>query len=157
MCNITKKISKHQAIGYKVVIYKNGRFYSPHTGMEYKVGKIKQLNKARKNKLFPSDITDVDCRGHEPRMVGLTGIIMSMRKAMNLVNEFQFVSFMENNESTKNLPRLVVVQMKLKDIRYQASFCKAVTLLGSEITEITMLKEYRIPRVSIKGLLKYIK
>jgi hypothetical protein len=43
MCEIIKQLSKKTSIGYKVVLRKNGKLYSPYTGLEYVIGKVPEL------------------------------------------------------------------------------------------------------------------
>ena len=55
MCNITKRLNKTtRKSGYKVALLIDGKYYSPATGVEYKVGKVPkcpEYNDAKMNML----------------------------------------------------------------------------------------------------------
>ncbi len=45
MCNLKTRYRKQkQFVGYKVAVHVDGKFYSPATGIEYKIGKVEIPN-----------------------------------------------------------------------------------------------------------------
>ena len=45
MCNLEKKSKKRQVTGYKIAVKRNGKYYSPATGVEYRPGPVSQVPK----------------------------------------------------------------------------------------------------------------
>jgi hypothetical protein len=43
MCDIIGRISTKTVIGFKVVINRGGKYYSPYTGIEYKTGSVPKI------------------------------------------------------------------------------------------------------------------
>lgn len=105
MCTNIRESKKKSFIGYKVVIMKKGRYYSPAMGIEYKKGLVK-IPKRQKilNEHYRRDILK-GC--FVEGMVGRTAVFRYKRDARKVMCEMRG-SELEKNASTR------LIKMKIK-------------------------------------------
>ncbi len=75
MCKLTKKSKRKSFTGYKSVVKVGKKFYSPVTGMEYKVGPVPKIRRIGKH-VLPDyvNVLDPGAAAYNPKMVGKTGV-----------------------------------------------------------------------------------
>lgn len=98
MCLITEKFDKSETFtGYKVVIKRDGKYYSPATGIEYKPGSVPKLdaNTDRNVELIRvfsysfKNFRDLIYRAFfNPTFNGLTAVFVDESAARRLLDEF---------------------------------------------------------------------
>lgn len=126
MCTITKELKKSKVgSGYKLVIKHKGDFYSPSTGLKYKVGMT--IPNMKKN----GAMTDGEWKSpfeveyfYEPRMQGNTGVI---RKVSDLFGSYFGIS--DNFDYS-------IVKMTLGRVKYIGHLSGYDTMIGDDILEI---------------------
>ncbi len=131
MCEINKKTRKKTAIGYKAVLKIKGRYYSPSTGLEYKIGMKLPNMKVRKRK-FDDDWAnplDVDDWFYNELMQGKTGVFETIEGCKH---------------SVRNNQPYHILKMTLGGVIYNGvfgMFNKTPLYIGSEIIDIEDLNE----------------
>jgi hypothetical protein len=146
MCEIIAPFKgKKQVIGYKVALTHKGRFYSPSSGVEYKVGKI----------VPPDEHTPPPCgwcdSSHDPKnkffrkeYTGLTAVL-SREDAESILTEWLDGGIRNSPEAQLNgnrIPaRLALVKIRLGGVRSIGwHWGSQKTHLGSIIREIEEAK-----------------
>ena len=85
MCKITKKSRKKTFTGYKSVVVVRGKYYSPATGVLYKVGPVPVVKNKRVNAEGGYvDMLNPKNKFYNPRMMGKTGVFYTQTQAMQL-------------------------------------------------------------------------
>jgi len=122
MCDIDNKTSKKTAVGYKAVIKIKGKYFSPSTGLEYKIG-MKLPNMKVRKRNFDGDWANPldDWYFYKPLMQGKTGVFRTITDCKN--------SF------THNQP-YHILKMTLGGEIYNGSYSRKPIYIGSEIIDI---------------------
>lgn len=133
MCNIIRLIPEEErkkVTGYKVAVKLDGKYYSPSTGIEYKVGKVPIVNNREdfhKVSIYTSLRCPVMTVGlHDDRHRGLTQIYIKRPKK----EDVDFLVYKKG----------VLLEMEGYP-KYEASFELSDTFL---IPEILSMKEIKI-------------
>jgi hypothetical protein len=131
MCKITKHLKfPIEADGYKLVVVGENGFYSPCTGLEYKVGmKLPNMTK-------PHDMVDgmwvnplnKEHSAYEPIMKGKTGVFIEMDSIFKL--RFALNRYLQYG----------ILKMKLGNITHMGVLDMYETYIGSEILKIELVK-----------------
>jgi len=128
MCDIKEEIEETTATGYKFVIKKRGRFYSPSTGIEYKLGKMPNIRKSRPmaDGCWVDPFDKIAAIGvFEPRMKGNTAIFEEEYLCRD-------IGFRCGNSRYP----YVIIKITLSKVKYIGSFAGGKTFIGSVIESI---------------------
>jgi len=126
MCTITGTCNLKEFTGYKVALKINGKYYSPVTGMEYTLGKIKPPETIRKNYTVEgfANVLQNTNPAHERRMVGNTAVFINKKNAKN---------FRKNLRFWYNDARSVILKMTLQNIMFDGIYEFDKVRIGSTI------------------------
>ena len=129
MCTITKELETPiKASGYKFVIKKDNRYFSPCTGLEYTVGmtlpKMTEFIKENADNGWDSDILRKGSAFYEERMQGNTGIIRTLDGLLS-ANFYLDSTFL-----------YAVIKITLDNTLYKGEFLGVKTLIGNGISNI---------------------
>jgi hypothetical protein len=123
MCRIQSKSRAKQFSGYKVVVKKNGKYYSPSTGLKYEVGmKLPSMTKRHTNAHTKwKDPLAKDGRWYNELMQGKTGVFRTIASARWV---------------TKHYPELTIIKMTVGGEMYKGSLGSHLLSVGTEILEM---------------------
>ena len=108
MCEFKKEITdKTQFTGYKIAIKRNGKYYSPITGIEYKPGKVTPAKKLKKVGFNFCNVTDPRNKHHIPSYEGMTAIFKDPEK------NYLWFTFSARQNSLKPLEKGTIVILKM--------------------------------------------
>lgn len=94
--------------GYKIAVLKDGKYYSPTTGVEYKVGPVEIPDKQINSILdIVNDLLEEDSTAYSPTMVGRTCVMLNFNEAKEKYEDWKR-SFVGDGE-------LVLLEMSLKE------------------------------------------
>jgi hypothetical protein len=126
MCNITGKSKRKTVTGYKVAYDANGLFYSPFTGVPYKVGKVITtdiiLEESKHWYAIGRLLSMFD--DYEKLMIGKTAVFLTKKDAIKLQQQ---------------IDNSVILKMKLSGDLYDAEFKEMKTVAGDNIETIERL------------------
>lgn len=82
MCNLVEKVSFLEVCGYKVAVKRDDIYYSPTTGIEYKLGDV-EIPKKQINVIdtIVNDLLEEDSPAYAPNMIGRTCIFINLENA----------------------------------------------------------------------------
>jgi len=132
MCKIIGESKRKTVTGYKLAYEINDSFYSPYTGVQYRVGKVHATNKVLKeaNSIstgrFLSEFDD-----YEPQMTGKTAVFLKKedaKKELLILNDTSKYSIIVIN--------VVMLKMKISGNLLDAKFKEARTIAGDSIESI---------------------
>lgn len=142
MCKILNPFKgKNQVVGYKVALRHNGKFYSPSSGVEYKVGKID----------VPAQNTPAPCgwcsqahnpsnRHYNPKFVGLTAVV-DLLSAKSILGDYQDSADSHDSAvlaGTAFEIDLCIIKIRLGGVKYVGEFWQHKTWIGSIIREVSL-------------------
>ena len=130
MCDIVKRCGKKQATGYKVAVQVGNRFYSIHSGIQYKVGPIPVMNKIELYEKKEKSIYAVKGISWESLMVGRTGVLINKPCADVLCKTLK----------GKDSFKFVILEMTITGNMYYAQMGVWNTIIGKEIVSIKKVK-----------------
>ena len=131
MCTIIGKSKVKTATGYKVAIKTNGKYYSPYTLIEYKIGKVEKPDlKGRFKKEIPGNI-------FVEKMNGNTAIIKRKKDVLSYFKKSGDVKYFQRKYGDINF---ALLKIKLTKILYEGDFTSYPTLIGSKILSIEEVK-----------------
>jgi hypothetical protein len=147
MCTFDKKnLNDKVVVGYKLAIKdKYNHYYSPVTGMRYKVGKVKAATEygkhnVRKDLLF-NNILNKSAEGYNPNYSGMTSVFESYQNAI-IFKEYCLQDIHNCNMSALN-KNLVILQMELSGDLYNGTYGPWCIFAGSEIKSISLIKKVK--------------
>jgi hypothetical protein len=130
MCEIKEKTRLKTFTGYKVVIKKDGKYYSPSTGLEYKVG-MKLPHLQERNEIFDTwawgNPLSKDGVWYKPEMQGKTAVFKNLRPC---------VTSIACNRAFNH----VILKMTIGGEIYNGSFSYNELRIGTEIVDIKETK-----------------
>lgn len=88
MCKLIKKTRRKSFTGYKIAFKKDGKYYSPATGIEYKIGDVPHCPRLKplavKLGIFDEDLLNSRYHLYEPGMQGKTSVLKYRAQAVKL-------------------------------------------------------------------------
>lgn len=146
MCNITKeyKPGYHAQVGYKVAVQKpDGKYYSPFTGVEYKVGKVAQPDYNKDVEKIPIVCDVIGGKNnnsfYQDRYVGCTAIFINKSEAVeNMIG-------LKHRLDDRGIPiKLVMLEFKLSGIKYKGTYEFGEDIISAPVfmgTRISSMKK----------------
>lgn len=146
MCKIKTRFRKAESVtGYKIAFEKYGKFYSIYTGIEYKVGSVKDVDHNYKSNIeslenkygsdkfyFWKNVWNTYDNFYEPKMKNKTGVILSLSDAYDFIYD------------NKHITEYVILEMTISGGLYNAKFDDSKTVIGNHIDSITKLSKQEI-------------
>jgi len=132
MCTITGTCNLKEFTGYKVALKINGKYYSPVTGMEYTLGKIKPPKRIRKNFIVEGWFVNVLQKkehAHKKEMVGNTAVFINKKDAKNFRKDLKFWGLGFPGDDIN----LVILKMTLQNIVFDGMYGFDKVRIGSTI------------------------
>jgi hypothetical protein len=134
MCNIIAKSLKQNIIGYKVALKINNKFYSPVTGIEYKIGNVEIPTKYGENNikddLYMNDVLNPNDFAHDPAYAGKTAIFEVEQDGLYKLDEWK------GRLSQKLSNKLQLIRMALSGDLYTGDYGLSSVYLGTAIDSI---------------------
>lgn len=144
MCKIVDKFTDSEtATGYKVVIVdKYGKYYSPFTGIRYKIGKIPVPKIVISNNKYGFLQTQCNNKYINPNwktngiawnagMKNKTGILLNIKDAIRCCK----------NWDSPNDTKMAVLEMTISGDLYYATFADNDTVIGNTIESFKKIKQ----------------
>ena len=132
MCTVLGKLKgKKEFTGYKVVVVSSNRYYSPFSGMRYKVGVVKpQLQPGKNAYKHHCEVIVSSSMHYTSKMKGKTGVLLSKKTAIMLAKRW------EASRTTE----YAVLEMTIKGGLRDACFDDYDTVVGNEIVSMKKIK-----------------
>jgi hypothetical protein len=134
MCNLKVELNVDSISGYKIVVVKDEfhkfqKYYSPTTGIEYKVGLV-EIPKVQVNYInsISDDLLDIRSFVYKENMIGRTCVILDYKEAHNILLEWQRFT----NEKLK-----VVKFMISKELMFGNYYSQMCVVGGKYINNIS--------------------
>jgi len=130
MCTITGTCNLKEFTGYKVALKINGKYYSPVTGMEYTLGKIKPPKTIYKNYTVEgfADVLENTDPAHERRMIGNIAVFVYEKDAEHFRKHLMFWHL-----TTKPV---IILKMTLQNVIFKGEYLYRKVRIGSTIKSI---------------------
>jgi hypothetical protein len=139
MCTFRGKITDKEVVtGYKMAVVDNktGLYYSPATGIPYKVGKVPVAttygNNELREKLGFTDILNKKNPCFKKEYAGKTAVYKELHNALNF--KYNLESFIEDSGYS-----LVILEMELSGDLYNGDYQWSSVYIGSEIVSIKLI------------------
>lgn len=137
MCRLTDKINNQEYVwGYKIVLNRNGMYFSPTTGIAYEIGPVtiptKQIN------IIDHIVNDLLIEGsfaHNKDMVGRTCVFLDYKSAKDIYEQWRYCSRLYNEHGTS----LKIVRMALYSELMFGDYSNNILVVGG--THIYAIKE----------------
>jgi hypothetical protein len=133
MCDLLERYNKPTFTGYKAALKINGKFRSPATYIEYKVGPVPKYQNLQR---FTSSYF-INIHPHSffnPTFNGYTGVFTSRYDAVSLL-----LSIYEKDRDNYQYDNFVLLKMKLGGILYNGWYVSGPIIAGTEILDIRQL------------------
>lgn len=142
MCEITQRLNDNEIpekTGYKVAIKLEDKYFSPATGVEYKVGLVEVGDRFKhfiKHQIYRSDILIPSSSAYKEEYVGQTAVFDDLARATALK-----IKFAEYNEyyAPSLVQHIVILKMTLSNIKFKGTYNDSSVWMGSVIKEIEEL------------------
>lgn len=135
MCNF-HKMTRHQKVtGFKVAIVSNQNFYSPATGIKYKIGPVTvpclrafYTPPIHKHPYF-CDVLSVESPAHIKGYKGYTAVFRHFYHAYNLYTRMI-------SRSLEDDPKLVILKMTVSEEIWKGDYAYCEVYLGKNIVSL---------------------
>jgi hypothetical protein len=140
MCTFNKELENINSVtGYKcVIVDKYNHYYSPVTGMRYKIGKIGKIKgygaHSEKSTLAFCDILNPNSHCYNPLYKGRTAIFKNYDDAKSYL---KYLNWYNKSHRIK----FAIIEMELSGNLYIGEYYDSVIFAGSEIKSIKKVKE----------------
>ena len=127
MCKIKEKADLKEFTGYKVALKVDGKYYSPATGIEYKLGPVTVATEKGKyiDCCFEDNLLNPESRIFNNAMHGNTALFEDKQGALRLM-------------SVMNRDFLIVIlKMTLSDLTYYGEYLGYRVILGKNIVQLS--------------------
>ena len=126
MCKLTKKLTSESYKGYKIAIKKGDKYFSPATGVEYRVGRVRKATTSLAIALFSflcqeREILRKSGRFYDKNMIGRTGVFRKKTDAEELIRNWRLGS---------PCSVLVILRMKVGGELYGGSFAMTCPIVA---------------------------
>jgi hypothetical protein len=149
MCEIYERFREEEAVtGYKVAVQYDGKYYSPATGIEYKVGPveipIESSYRSEMSVSYFTNVADPASASHISDYKGFTAIFEDYHEAIGLCVRIRrtqntFNALRSFNESK----HILVLKMTLSNDLHYGKYCLQRVLLGKHIDAMMKTAEER--------------
>lgn len=137
MCRLTDKINnQNYVLGYKIVLNRNGMYFSPTTGIVYDIGPVhipkKQIN------IIDHIVNDLLVEGsfaYNKNMVGRTCVFLDYKRAEDVYEEWRYSSKLYDEHGAS----LKIVRMSLYGELMFGDYSNNILVVGG--THIYSIKE----------------
>jgi hypothetical protein len=134
MCVIEERVRFKTVKGYKVAVKHNGKYYSPATGIQYKVGPVKiPTRKGKRATSYFNEILKPTSDSHISRYAGFTAIFTDLFDASRLR-----VNMQEHFEDDELSNSIIVLEMILSDGLHHGRYRHGRVYLGKHIDALEL-------------------
>lgn len=130
MCQLSDTpLKRKQFTGYKVAVKKNGKYYSPAMGFEYKVGKVPKIRKQKRIGNYFNDciLNKSELSPFKENMVGRTSVFV--------IKDCRKIRILK-----KGIKDNVILKITIKKDLLKGFYDGCSVIAGKEITKITEIK-----------------